>query len=234
MCGGTSTFSASGSTACGLSPRVRGNRKRLVQRGLGTRSIPACAGEPSARIRLPNALTVYPRVCGGTAYADMFEQPSDGLSPRVRGNLEIRVYEIANPGSIPACAGEPGRCCSWRCDGQGLSPRVRGNLAFSFPFDIGKRSIPACAGEPPIADLNIVQRRVYPRVCGGTNLTKIPIFSVNGLSPRVRGNPNHIRSVALHYGSIPACAGEPPTEVYSVSLGRVYPRVCGGTAYPCF
>ena len=32
-------------------------------------------------------------------------------------------------------------------------------------------------------------------------------------------------------GSIPACAGEPITPGRATSLRRVYPRVCGGTAY---
>ena len=32
---------------------------------------------------------------------------SDGLSPRVRGNLEVQVQRHNDGGSIPACAGEP-------------------------------------------------------------------------------------------------------------------------------
>ncbi len=50
-----------------------------------------------------------------------------------------------------------------------------------------------------------------------------------GLSPRVRGNQfrGHRRSVRA--GSIPACAGEPRSGWRPAHLGRVYPRVCGGT-----
>ena len=50
---------------------------------------------------------VYPRVCGGT---DLVSRPGDllqGLSPRVRGNLQVRCDDRRWLGSIPACAGEP-------------------------------------------------------------------------------------------------------------------------------
>ena len=70
-------------------------------------SIPACAGEPS-RIRLPPArLSVYPRVCGGTLFANALIQLVPGLSPRVRGNLGEGVVGGVEHRSIPACAGEP-------------------------------------------------------------------------------------------------------------------------------
>ena len=71
-----------------------------------------------------------------------------GLSPRVRGNLPVRIHEVSGGRSIPARAGEPvdgdgtinllqvyPRACGGTalfCAGSlpkiGLSPRVRGNL----------------------------------------------------------------------------------------------------------
>ena len=52
----------------GLSPRVRGNPSGLATWLFEKRSIPACAGEPLP-LRAPGtAMTVYPRVCGGTGY----------------------------------------------------------------------------------------------------------------------------------------------------------------------
>ena len=90
---------------------------------------------------------VYPRVCGGTSDALVSLPASTGLSPRVRGNLNDLSDPASEPGSIPACAGEPGwplplppayrvypRVCggtTLRVPAQendmGLSPRVRGN-----------------------------------------------------------------------------------------------------------
>ena len=75
-----------------------------------------------------------------------------GLSPRVRGSQEQHGQARPSPGSIPACAGEPGR--DWSCnrdrtvyprvcggaelmhlkreDDGGLSPRVRGSLLWCY------------------------------------------------------------------------------------------------------
>ena len=50
-----------------------------------------------------------------------------------------------------------------------------------------------------------------------------------GLSPRVRGNPMPVLGGLTLRGSIPACAGEPWLRPKQDSLGKVYPRVCGGT-----
>ena len=50
----------------GLSPRMRGNRCRVPSRKVPAGSIPAYAGEPVSRCFISLAVTVYPRVCGGT------------------------------------------------------------------------------------------------------------------------------------------------------------------------
>ena len=53
----------------GLSPRVRGNPS-LKQSILGLEgSIPACTGEPAPSNPGANGAAVYPRVYGGTGYA---------------------------------------------------------------------------------------------------------------------------------------------------------------------
>ena len=111
--------------------------------------------------------------------------------------------------SIPACAGEPGRLLNRRktgpvyprvCGGTphartvptvmgGLSPRVRGNLGLVSADGVRQRSIPACAGEPWRRCAGSRTIAVYPRVCGGTTITLADGTTLEGLSPRVRGNP---------------------------------------------
>ena len=86
VCGGTESFGPDKHRAYGLSPRVRGNREVKGFHGLPLRSIPACAGEPSARSLRMASTTVYPRVCGGTAEHSPDDAGGRGLSPRVRGN----------------------------------------------------------------------------------------------------------------------------------------------------
>ena len=194
----------------GLSPRVRGNPpccgRELSNRG----SIPACTGEPRRRLfgdptdpggSIPactgepgrpephlRPVTVYPRVYGGTRFAERGPAEGQGLSPRVRGNHFLHIGIRAAQGSIPACTGEPPRSAGVLSAGKvyprvyggtlrteagrdrrgGLSPRVRGNLRMRQLTLNDARSIPACTGEPA-GGLGFAQvGEVYPRVYGGT------------------------------------------------------------------
>ena len=116
--------------------------------------------------------------------------------------------------------------------GVGLSPRVRGNHTWPPKRPRTSRSIPACAGEPPAGDCASGHFEVYPRVCGGTIGAVAGVGDVDGLSPRVRGNPRIICPSKAHKGSIPACAGEPVGWSFDGTPSSVYPRVCGGTSLP--
>ena len=235
--------------SCGLSPRVRGNRRRLPGKAAAAGSIPACAGEPGIAEGIQRGGGVYPRVCGGTARQRIAGRGLRGLSPRVRGNLAMRRQHFLQVGSIPACAGEPWlrgdhgeprevypRVCGGTTDTdsasktqEGLSPRVRGNPSRRLLPGVCGRSIPACAGEPQHRRRQLASRRVYPRVCGGTLLAGRPPGRWKGLSPRVRGNPAVLAAAFVAARSIPACAGEPLSTPTPAPIGEVYPRVCGGT-----
>ena len=111
----------------------------------------------------------------------------------------------------------------------GLSPRVRGNPAPTLVTGGDNRSIPACAGEPRCGRRAGCGTEVYPRVCGGTAVARIQVGGRQGLSPRVRGNHARVVREVVRQGSIPACAGEPPSAVGKRWTHSVYPRVCGGT-----
>ena len=233
----------------GLSPRVRGNRTRRQRRRLRYGSIPACAGEPAAIRCRAGRGTVYPRVCGGTAGGLISQIRLDGLSPRVRGNLDVLEHRRAHCGSIPACAGEPltvdptdtslvvyPRVCggtwvihSTSSVASGLSPRVRGNRLRVRGRPHRPGSIPACAGEPGTRRPDRSSTAVYPRVCGGTTPGASASREYSGLSPRVRGNRSVLHRPETWNRSIPACAGEPRWWWALTWLSRVYPRVCGGT-----
>ena len=91
----------------GLSPRVRGNHDAQHQSVHGSRSIPACAGEPGGMMQIRRPGRVYPRVCGGTILLAGVAANTSGLSPRVRGNHFPAGAVPRGAGSIPACAGEP-------------------------------------------------------------------------------------------------------------------------------
>ena len=189
-------------------------------------------------------------MCGGTNQRLGQGRRLRGLSPRVRGNLGSYELCCGWEGSIPACAGEPlghpgrrrraavyPRVCGGTLasmpsprPGRGLSPRVRGNPALIARRPAWSRSIPACAGEPQPEAASSGQRRVYPRVCGGTRRWRACTTGGRGLSPRVRGNHGQRGAGECHCGSIPACAGEPAECRSDRRMRAVYPRVCGGTA----
>ena len=231
---------------------MRGNPNHSANNPLPPRSIPASAGQPSARGR-PNGMPpVYPRECGATYCNTARAMSFAGLSPRVRGNLEHNLWDRRGHGSIPASAGQPHtenhkpqrntvypRECGatrkatnvgklWR----GLSPRVRGNHQHAVAQMVCHRSIPASAGQPIATRRGRCPLPVYPRECGATWNTIYGTGVGTGLSPRVRGNltqktinPNETRS-------IPASAGQPGRRPTSGSCGGVYPRECGATLGP--
>ena len=208
---------------------MRGNRGYREFQLVPLRSIPACAGEPQALN--VDCLFRY------------------GLSPRVRGNQQFIRGVNVDFRSIPACAGEPirKRCLAQSksvyprvCGGtisnpaipachSGLSPRVRGNLKSGGSTATNNGSIPACAGEPCLGMGRLVKDRVYPRVCGGTSSSGSASAKIEGLSPRVRGNPPCLLPASNPNRSIPACAGEPAHTCSGPGRASVYPRVCGGT-----
>ena len=86
MCGGTGSGTTLRAAADGLSPRVRGNLGLQLRLHIDYRSIPACAGEPEAKLVYQRKEEVYPRVCGGTVTREPICCVKMGLSPRVRGN----------------------------------------------------------------------------------------------------------------------------------------------------
>ena len=249
-CGGTEAVPDHWIDRVGLSPRMRGNRGGAWADVTGLGSIPAHAGEP----RTPNTSTtsrrVYPRACGGTSSGAALATSLQGLSPRMRGNLEGLGLVNVRLRSIPAHAGEPAprnieRRMLWvyprACGGtharlhrpgchRGLSPRMRGNLVRSFSVPPWFGSIPAHAGEPPIPTSSTWMARVYPRACGGTTAGNPASVRETGLSPRMRGNLRRIDVRFLAVGSIPAHAGEPPADSGTSLVEWVYPRACGGTA----
>ncbi len=85
-CGATARRRARGLSVSGLSPRVRGNRRKAALHVSRQGSIPARAGQPRAPGRASREGQVYPRACGATPLRGGRLRPARGLSPRVRGN----------------------------------------------------------------------------------------------------------------------------------------------------
>ena len=166
--GGTSCLSHWPVKDSGLSPRIRGNHVHEGPLRRGDGSIPAYTGEPSVEPQAHGGFRVYPRVYGGTVCFSRMSIPNGGLSPRIRGNRDLRLRRRVGRRSIPAYTGEPHRDRGSGSDGgvyprvyggtpslsgdhsakNGLSPRIRGNRPYSDAVGRLLRSIPAYTGEP--------------------------------------------------------------------------------------
>ena len=75
------------STAMGLSPHARGNRKMSRNTRSTNGTIPACTGKPNVQRPALVSAGDYPRMHGETRAANDLAAPHYGLSPHARGNL---------------------------------------------------------------------------------------------------------------------------------------------------
>ena len=192
----------------GLSPRGRGNHGEGVEALRVEGSIPAWAGQPLCA-GVPVSITkVYPRVGGATLHRLPSPPGGAGLSPRGRGNLVPVGGRGAADRSIPAWAGQPRRelrvainirvyprvggatdiAFCYQLVAMGLSPRGRGNPAAAARGYRPAGSIPAWAGQPTSTTTSACTTGVYPRVGGATIAAGRCAATVDGLSPRGRGN----------------------------------------------
>ena len=106
-CGGAIELIDDDDLNVGRSPRVRGSLHALHRRALTLGSIPAGAGEPTARSGLIPRRWVDPRGCGGAGCVPSLKTIGKGRSPRVRGSPADPALSSDPLGSIPAGAGEP-------------------------------------------------------------------------------------------------------------------------------
>ena len=113
--------------AVGLSPLARGTRTRDAPRFVGTRFIPAGAGNSHHDARATRQGSVYPRWRGELISPGISCSRGRGLSPLARGTLYKRGEFMETVRFIPAGAGnsgESGCVHQW----SSVYPRWRGEL----------------------------------------------------------------------------------------------------------
>ncbi len=169
--------------AVGLSPLARGTRTRDAPRFVGTRFIPAGAGNSHHDARATRQGSVYPRWRGELISPGISCSRGRGLSPLARGTRPSPVFRSFRPRFIPAGAGNshhdaratrqgsvyprwrgelisPGISCS---RGRGLSPLARGTLPARLRSPSSDRFIPAGAGNSNRLFVFPIFMTVYPR-----------------------------------------------------------------------
>ena len=118
--------------AVGLSPLARGTRTRDAPRFVGTRFIPAGAGNSHHDARATRQGSVYPRWRGELISPGISCSRGRGLSPLARGTLPARLRSPSSDRFIPAGAGnsgESGCVHQW----SSVYPRWRGELKTTGP-----------------------------------------------------------------------------------------------------
>ncbi len=248
--GGAGAHHAPTPRGVGPSPPARGSPPRGRGSRLASRSIPACAGEPGARVPAALPGSVHPRLRGGASGQIRSGHAEHGPSPPARGSPRFSEKHGLPIGSIPACAGEP-RGPSWSPRRGRVHPRLRGGASVGLgdvfpcpgpsPPARGSRghrhdrrrvvgSIPACAGEPRSTRAQPRRPPVHPRLRGGAARRRAEQHALPGPSPPARGSRARPVARGGAVRSIPACAGEPSARAAGGTRPRVHPRLRGGAA----
>ncbi len=195
--------------AVGLSPLARGTRTRDAPRFVGTRFIPAGAGNSHHDARATRQGSVYPRWRGELISPGISCSRGRGLSPLARGTRPSPVFRSFRPRFIPAGAGNSSRAIAiaivrsvyprWRGELYinevnlwklyGLSPLARGTLFMRGSKSPRRRFIPAGAGNSGESGCVHQWSSVYPRWRGELKqIVRFPHIH-DGLSPLARGTP---------------------------------------------
>ena len=193
--------------AVGLSPLARGTRTRDAPRFVGTRFIPAGAGNSHHDARATRQGSVYPRWRGELISPGISCSRGRGLSPLARGTRPSPVFRSFRPRFIPAGAGNSSRAIAiaivrsvyprWRGELYinevnlwklyGLSPLARGTLFMRGSKSPRRRFIPAGAGNSGQGNSITIPCPVYPRWRGELLLYRDYRRGIVGLSPLARG-----------------------------------------------
>ena len=191
----------------GPSPHARGTRTKATCARRTSRSIPACAGNTAPAACPPAPCTVHPRMRGEHVKNELAPLQARGPSPHARGTRPAAVRDLAQPRSIPACAGNTDEG-NLRATYEPVHPRMRGEHVMSRP------GMPRPAGPSPHArgtlDSAVMARlppTVHPRMRGEHTLEDPVRWCEAGPSPHARGTLRRGRDQAGIGRSIPACAG---------------------------
>ena len=231
----------------GSSPRVRGKPNHAASTGVGSRIIPARAGQTKAALQITTTTKDHPRACGANPASTPAMLTVSGSSPRVRGKPSGPAGQVSEGRIIPARAGQTRRirrCASRLPDhpracganpvgfrtsvaGFGSSPRVRGKLQGDKQPFVTSRIIPARAGQTRPVSLVGLPAPDHPRACGANHGSHAAPPITYGSSPRVRGKRYTTLAAVAFPRIIPARAGQTKFITGGPDADTDHPRACG-------
>ena len=216
-------------TVTGSSPRARGTHQHEGRHEVGSRFIPAGAGNTSARTRRLLSSAVHPRGRGEHAALASTTSTPSGSSPRARGTRRAAGHDRGGVRFIPAGAGNTA-LKSEEVHKSPVHPRGRGEhveLAYSYRRRYG--SSPRARGT-----LHLLRRKPRPHrfipAGAGNTMHRPPPASRRAVHPRGRGE--HICShicTSFSSGSSPRARGTPLPKTVKVEPRRFIPAGAGNT-----
>ena len=246
-CGEHATVCAVKGGQSGSSPRMRGTLFASACCIFPPGIIPAHAGNTFPHRAPSTPYRDHPRACGEHLRFRCRSFSLAGSSPRMRGTLCLLIKRIAQPGIIPAHAGntrntlvlgnpsrdhpracgEHVKCAHGVRFGMGSSPRMRGTHRRAFRQGRRAGIIPAHAGNTPSTSSDARYSGDHPRACGEHTRFVVKSKVATGSSPRMRGTHGAYCACRDFRGIIPAHAGN--TKALRATAGRMrdHPRACG-------
>ncbi len=191
------------------------------------RFIPVGAGNSSGDGNLLMLPPVYPRGCGELFQGSQSLVFFCGLSPWVRGTLELVQCQLNASRFIPVGAGNSSVSICMLAVEYGLSPWVRGTHVFQQKQRQVDRFIPVGAGNSQLCHPQQLPISVYPRGCGELTSQRGVTVGNCGLSPWVRGTRSAQPCQSRSTRFIPVGAGNSLTAPTTGAYQPVYPRGCG-------
>ena len=235
------------SSLFGSSPLARGTYSFMSAAGLGTRLIPARAGNIGLDGELDPRDAAHPRSRGEHLPPGVLNRAVIGSSPLARGTSRDEVHSIGDDRLIPARAGNiyqrwgRRRCIpahprsrgehSWvrAHDGErsGSSPLARGTCAAVTAHPAGERLIPARAGNICGVQPGCRPRPAHPRSRGEHFCATGYQSSSSGSSPLARGTCYGHDASSRPGRLIPARAGNISCAFLPARLAAAHPRSRG-------
>ena len=214
---------------------------------VGSRIIPAHAGNSAPQGSPANSRTDHPRACGELPFTASRRNRNLGSSPRMRGtpcqthqpcrrwriipahagNSATHPIQTAHQPDHPRACGELMMSLRELSPPDGSSPRMRGTRGVHRGAVHTHRIIPAHAGNSATWLPRARSNTDHPRACG--ELIPRPGYenSVYGSSPRMRGTRSYLRPASEGDRIIPAHAGNSGGASSASCRRPDHPRACG-------
>ena len=231
----------------GSSPLARGTQEKGTHQRCVLGLIPARAGNTPLMARPSPAWRAHPRSRGEHQSTNCSLTACPGSSPLARGTLLLYLDESAEPGLIPARAGNTGGTCPAdsanrahpRSRGEhprrtihtlisrGSSPLARGTLIQRHLQNQTLGLIPARAGNTRCVRVNREKTGAHPR-SRGEHFKGHPVADIlSGSSPLARGTLARASRCLSWRGLIPARAGNTQLVQRIYGIHWAHPRSRG-------